>query len=85
MLPDPAWVQRSERLLEHTLLSLVGMDLETVRDADAEAELDLADLRELTSLFNSDWGDSTVRHNCCKRLGVKLVRLCMCEADAAQN
>ena len=54
VLPDPAWVQRSERLLELTLLSLVGMDLETFRDGDAEAELDLADLRELTSLFNSD-------------------------------
>ena len=70
VLPDPAWAQRSDRVLEHSLLSLGGVDLETYRAGDASTEVDLAACREYVSLFNSNWAEGTVRHYCCKNIAI---------------
>ena len=75
--PRREWREAAERVLEHTLMQLVGIDIQSFKDGCESNIINMDAVREYMDLFNANWRDvSRIRHFCAKRVNGRIRPCC---------
>ena len=64
VMPNAAWRQHAQGILDSSILLLGDFDAESLRGG--EHNLRLGDVHEFVGLFNGDWSEPVVQHFCCR-------------------
>ena len=67
VMPNPAWRQHAQTILDNAILLLGTFDAESFRGGEDKTRLD--NVLEFLDLFNGNWGLATVQHFCWRAHG----------------